>query len=38
MKKILFLQNIGNSYGGVWFVNKIIDEELIKNNYDVEIL
>ena len=38
MKKVLFLQNVGNSYGGVWFVNKTIAEELIKNNYYVEIL
>ena len=38
MKKVLFLQNIGNSYGGVWFVNKTISEELIKYDYDVEIL
>ena len=38
MKKVLFLQNIGNSYGGVWFVNKTIGEELINNDYDVEIL
>ena len=38
MKKILFLQNIGNSYGGVWFVNKSIASELVKCGYDVEIL
>ena len=37
-KKILFLQIKGNSCGGVWFVNKTIGEELIKRNYDVEIL
>lgn len=38
MKKVLILQNVGNSYGGVWFVNKTIAEELIKNKYNVEIL
>ena len=38
MKKILFLQNIGNSYGGVWFVNQKVALELIKHDYDVEIL
>lgn len=38
MKKILFLQIKGNSCGGVWFVNKTIGEELINNNYDVEIM
>ncbi|MBE6154768.1 MAG: glycosyltransferase family 4 protein [Firmicutes bacterium] len=38
IKKVLFLQNKGNSLGGVWFVNKIIGEELVKNNFDVEIL
>lgn len=37
-KKVLFLQIKGNSCGGVWFVNKTVGEELIKNNYDVEIM
>jgi len=36
--KILFLQNIGNTYGGVWQVNKTVGEALIKKGYDVTIL
>ena len=38
MKKVLFLQIKGKSYGGVWHVNKLVGEELIKNNYDVHIV
>lgn len=38
MKKVLILQLLGNSYGGIWQVNKCVGEELIKNNYDVTIL
>ena len=38
MKKILFLQLLGNSYGGIWQVNKLIGEKLIKKDYDVRIL
>lgn len=38
MKKILFLQNKGNSLGGVWYVNKTLGEELKKRGYDVTIL
>ena len=38
MKKIIFLQINGKSYGGVWQVNKLIGEELIKHGYDVTIL
>ena len=38
MKKVLFIQIKGKSKAGVWFVNKTIGEELIKNGYDVEIL
>lgn len=38
MKKILFLQLLGNSYGGIWQVNKLIGEEFIKKEYDVRIL
>lgn len=38
MKKILILQLLGKSYGGIWQVNKLIGEEFIKNNYDVRIL
>ena len=38
MKKILMLQIKGKSYGGVWQVNKLVGEELIKNGYDVSIV
>ena len=38
MKKVIFLQNKGKSYGGVFQVNKLVGEELIKNGYDVTIL
>jgi len=37
MKKILFLQIIGNVYGGVWFVNKTLGEGFINKGYDVYI-
>lgn len=36
--KILFLQNKGKSYGGVWQVNKTVGEALTKKGYDVTIL
>lgn len=38
MKKVLFLQLLGKSYGGIWQVNKLVGEELIKNKYQVTIL
>ena len=38
MKKVLFLQNNGKSFGGVWQVNKLVGEELIKHEYDVSII
>lgn len=38
MKKVLILQNNGKTLGGVWQVNKLIGEELIKNGYDVYIV
>lgn len=38
MKKVLILQLLGNSYGGIWQVNRLLGEELIKNNYEVRIL
>lgn len=38
MKKILILQLLGKSYGGIWQVNKLIGEEFIKRKYDVRIL
>ena len=38
MKKVLFLQIKGNSYGGVGFVNKVLAESLSNNNFDVEIM
>ena len=36
--KILFLQNKGKSYGGIWQVNKIVGEALISDGYDVTVL
>ena len=36
--KVLFLQNKGNSVGGIWFVNKKVSEELTKRDYDVRVL
>ena len=36
--KILFLQNKGKSYGGVWQVNKMVGEALVRDGYDVCIL
>ena len=36
--KILFLQNKGKSYGGVWQVNKTVGEALINDGYDVTVL
>lgn len=38
MKRVLILQNIGKSYGGVWQVNRMLGEELIKNDYCVHIV
>ena len=38
MKKVLFLQIKGNSYGGVGFVNKVLAEALIDEKYEVEIM
>lgn len=38
MKKVLFIQLQGKTYGGVWQVNKIVGEELIKLGYDVSIV
>lgn len=38
MKKVLILQLLGNSYGGIWQVNNLLSEELLKNNYEVTIL
>jgi len=38
MKKVLILQNKGKTYGGVWQVNKLVGEELIKYGYDVSIV
>lgn len=37
-KKVLFLQIKGKSYAGVWNVNKLVGEELLKNNYEVHIV
>ena len=38
MKKVLFLQIKGKSYAGVWNVNKLIGEELLKKDYTVHIV
>jgi len=38
MKKVLFLQIKGRSYGGVWHVNKLVGETLLDNNYQVHIV
>jgi len=38
MKKILFMQLKGNSYAGIWQVNKMIGESLINKGYDVRVL
>ena len=35
MKKVLFVQVSWKSYGGIWQVNKVVAEELIKHGYDV---
>lgn len=36
--KILFLQNKGKSYGGVWQVNKMVGEALIRDGYEVAVV
>lgn len=36
--KIVFIQNKGGNYGGVWQVNKLVGEALIKDGYDVSIV
>ena len=38
MKKVLFLQNNGKSFGGVWQVNKLLGESLIEKGYDVTVV
>lgn len=38
MKKILFIQLKGKSFGGVWQVIKTTGEELIKKGYDVSVV
>lgn len=38
MKKVLFLQNEGNNYGGIWQVNKLVATELEKNGMDTSII
>ena len=37
MKKIMFLQIKGKSFGGIWLVNKTLSEELYKRGYDVQV-
>ena len=36
--KIVFIQNKGGNYGGVWQVNKMIGEALINKGYEVSIV
>lgn len=36
--KVVFIQNKGKSFGGVWQVNKTVGEALIKEGHDVTIL
>ena len=36
--RIVFLQNKGKSYGGVWQVNKMVGEALIKDGYEVAVV
>ena len=38
MKKVMFIQLKGNSYGGVWQVIKTVGEKLADNNYDVTVV
>lgn len=38
MKKVLFLQNEGNNYGGIWQVNKLVATELEKKGMDATII
>lgn len=38
MKKVLFLQIKGKSFAGVWNVNKLVGEELLKKGYEVNII
>lgn len=38
MKKVIFLQLNGKSYGGVWQVNKTVGEALINKGYDVSVV
>lgn len=38
MKKVMFIQLKGNSYGGVWQVIKTVGEKLADNDYDVTVV
>ena len=38
MKKVLFLQMFGKSFGGVWQVIKLVGENLVLNDYDVSVI
>ena len=38
MKKILILQNKGNSIGGIWFVNQTLATSFSNLGYEVEVL
>ena len=37
MKKIMFLQIKGKSFGGIWLVNKTLGEAFTKKGYDVQV-
>lgn len=37
MKKIMFLQIKGKSFGGIWLVNKTLSQEFYKRGYDVQV-
>lgn len=37
MKKIIFLQIKGKSFGGIWLVNKTLGEAFIKKGYEVQV-
>ena len=38
MKRVMFIQLKGNSYGGIWQVIKLVGEKLCDMNYDVTVV
>ena len=38
MKKLVILQIKGYELGGVWYFNKSISEELLKHDFEIEII